>query len=105
MCTVTAKYVCTAERDQLLIWEVSLGQRLLFSPLFHEYMVVGTNYILNSISDIRINSEFSGINSTNIYSTLSIVYNISFSGIQVYCNNIFKNPIELIKSREPLNYI
>ena len=105
MCTVTAKYVCTAERDQLLSWEVSLGQIQLFSPSFHAFQDIGTNYILSSISDIRINSEFSGINSTNIYSTLSIVYNISFSGIQVYCNNIFKNPIELIKSREPLNYI
>ncbi len=91
---MTFKYDCTVEIDHFLQWDVSTRERQLFTPNFYRYNKIGTNYSLNSISDIVIYTELSGLNSTNIYSNIIIVYNISFAEFTVQCNSIVRNPYE-----------
>ena len=88
------KYDCTAGINNYIQWEVSNEGRILFSPNFLRYNIIGTSYSLNTIADIMIYAELSDLNSTNLYSNLIITFNISFSEVMAQCNSIIKNPYE-----------
>ncbi len=94
VCTATAKYDCIAERDQLLRWEVAIGNQQLFSPSFNEFLPIGTSFTLTSFSDIIINAVLTSIDLTYIHSVLIMNYNISFHKVHVVCNDVMKDPNE-----------
>ncbi len=93
-CTATLKYDCSVKLNAYLRWEVNKGGRQLFSPSFHEYSIIGTNYRLNTIPDIMIYAELSDFNAANIYSILIITYNVSSYGVSVLCDGIIREPYE-----------
>ncbi len=100
-CTATAKYDCTVGINTLLTWEVTDGERQLYSPSFHRFQEFGTNYSLTEIADITIYAELRDLNSTKLFSVLFIMFNISisFSNVIVQCDSIIKDSYQRGKTR------